>query len=52
MAVMVLSTPEMAEELFLAPSTVRAHTSIIYKKLDVHTRREFDGIVASRMGDA
>lgn len=47
-----MSAPEMAEELFLAPSTVRAHTSNIYRKLDVHTRREFDGIVASRTGGA
>ena len=32
---------EIAEELFIAPSTVRAHISRIYEKFDVHTRQEF-----------
>ena len=32
---------EIGEELFLAPSTVRAHTSNIYRKMGIHTRAEF-----------
>lgn len=32
---------EIAEELFIAPSTVRAHVSRIYEKFDVHSRQEF-----------
>jgi len=35
-----LSSPEIAEQLFVAPSTVRSHTKSIYGKLDVHSRRE------------
>ena len=32
---------DIAEQLFIAPSTVRAHISRIYEKFDVHTRQEF-----------
>ena len=32
---------DIADELFIAPSTVRAHISRIYEKFDVHTRQEF-----------
>ena len=35
-----LTIAEIAEELFIAPSTVRAHISLIYEKFDVHTRQE------------
>lgn len=35
-----LSVPEMAEELFIAVSTVRSHVKSIYGKLGVHRRRE------------
>ena len=35
-----LSSPEIAEQLFVAPSTVRSHTKSIYGKLDAHSRRE------------
>ena len=35
-----LSSTEIAEELFIAPSTVRSHIKSIYGKLDVHSRRE------------
>jgi len=35
-----LSSTEIAEELFIAPSTVRSHVKSIYGKLDVHSRRE------------
>lgn len=31
---------EIADGLFIAPSTVRAHISRIYEKFDVHTRQE------------
>lgn len=37
-----MSTSDMARELFLAPSTIRAHTSNIYKKMGVHSRAEFE----------
>jgi len=33
-----LSVPEMADQLFIAPSTVRSHIKSIYSKLDVHRR--------------
>ncbi len=35
-----LSAPEIAEELFCAPSTVRAHTTHIYQKMGIHSRKE------------
>jgi len=35
-----LSTREIAEELFIATSTVRSHIKSIYGKLAVHSRRE------------
>ncbi|MBR2836103.1 MAG: helix-turn-helix transcriptional regulator [Coriobacteriales bacterium] len=40
-----MSTKEIAAEFYLAPSTVRVHTSKIYQKLDVHNREEFDKLV-------
>jgi LuxR family transcriptional regulator, maltose regulon positive regulatory protein len=33
-----LSSPEIAREMFVAPSTVRSHLKSIYRKLDVHSR--------------
>ena len=38
-------TAQIAEELFLAQSTVRVHTSSIYKKLDIHSRKELDKLL-------
>lgn len=38
-----LTAPEIAEELFLASSTVRVHTSNIYRKFEVHSRKELRG---------
>ena len=35
-----LSVPEIAQELTLAPSTVRSHVRVIYSKLGVHGRLE------------
>jgi LuxR family maltose regulon positive regulatory protein len=35
-----LSVPEIAQELTVAPSTVRTHVRIIYSKLGVHRRLE------------
>lgn len=35
-----LSTPEIAQELIVAPSTIRTHVRNIYHKLDVHNRFE------------
>lgn len=35
-----LTTPEIADQLFVAVSTVRTHVKNIYGKLDVHRRRE------------
>jgi LuxR family transcriptional regulator, maltose regulon positive regulatory protein len=33
-----LSNPEIAERLYLSVNTLRAHTTHIYQKLDVHNR--------------
>jgi LuxR family maltose regulon positive regulatory protein len=35
-----LSSTEIADQLFVATSTVRSHTKAIYGKLGVHTRLE------------
>ncbi len=35
------SIAQIADELFLAPGTIRAHTSNIYRKMDVHSRASF-----------
>jgi LuxR family maltose regulon positive regulatory protein len=35
-----LSAPEIAQELVVAPSTVRSHLKAIYRKLEVHGRHE------------
>lgn len=42
-------TAQIAEELFLAQSTVRVHTSSIYKKLGVHSRKELDKLIDCQM---
>ena len=43
------STKEISEALFIAPSTVRAHTSRIYEKFGVHSRAELvEAATASR----
>ena len=43
-----MSQQEIAERLVVAPGTVRAHVSNIYKKLDVHSRNEFDVLCWSK----
>lgn len=35
------SISQIADELFLAPGTIRAHTSNVYRKMGVHTRVDF-----------
>jgi LuxR family transcriptional regulator, maltose regulon positive regulatory protein len=35
-----LSAPDIAEQLYVAPSTVRSHIKSLYAKLDVHNRGE------------
>ena len=35
-----LSTPEIAQELVISVHTVRSHVKSIYRKLDVHQRRD------------
>lgn len=44
------SISEIAEALFLAPGTVRAHTSNIYRKMGVHTRAELFEAVENAKG--
>ncbi len=39
------TSQEAANELYLASSTVRVHSSRIYQKLGVHSREEFDALV-------
>jgi DNA-binding CsgD family transcriptional regulator len=40
MAARGLSTPEIAQALFVTPRTVETHLWHVYRKLDIHTRRE------------
>lgn len=40
------SLSEIADELFLAPGTIRAHTNNIYRKLGVHSRSELISAIA------
>lgn len=40
---------EIADLLFIAPSTVRAHASRVYEKFGVHSRQEFDALVMRAM---
>jgi LuxR family maltose regulon positive regulatory protein len=35
-----LSTPEIADELYLSVHTIKTHVKHLYAKLDAHTRRE------------
>jgi LuxR family maltose regulon positive regulatory protein len=35
-----LTLPEIAAELELSPDTIKTHTRVIYRKLDVHNRRD------------
>ena len=41
------SYDQIGEELFMAPSTVRAHASRIFKKFGIHTRQELQDKAAS-----
>jgi len=41
-----LSNKEIAQRLFIAPSTVKVHMRTIYRKLNVHKRREAAAIAA------
>jgi DNA-binding CsgD family transcriptional regulator len=40
MAAQGLSTPEIAQALFITPRTVETHLWHAYRKLDIHTRAE------------
>ena len=35
-----LSNKEITERLFIAPGTVKRHTNTVYRKLNVHSRRD------------
>ncbi|GAB6909718.1 Transcriptional regulatory protein LiaR (fragment) [Desulfosarcina cetonica] len=35
-----LSNKEIADRLFISPITVKRHTANIYRKLNVHSRRQ------------
>jgi predicted ATPase/DNA-binding CsgD family transcriptional regulator len=43
-----LTNPQVAERMFVAPSTVKTHLSHIYRKLEVHSRAELGALVARR----
>ena len=40
-----MSNAETASELFIAPGTVRAHTSRMYAKMGIHSREELDDLM-------
>jgi DNA-binding CsgD family transcriptional regulator len=42
-----LDSNEIANALFLAPSTIRAHISSIYKKLGIHSKKELRALMRS-----
>lgn len=46
------SVKEIEEELFIANGTVKAHLQHIYRKLDVHSKRELCALVGSRIDSA
>ena len=46
------SVKEIEEELFIANGTVKAHLQHIYRKLDVHSKRELCALVGSRIDNA
>ena len=39
------TVPQIAEELYVAQTTVKTHTSSIYKKLGIHSRRELFALI-------
>ncbi len=41
------STAAIGEGLFISPSAVRSHATNIYRKFGVHSRQEFDELIAS-----
>jgi DNA-binding CsgD family transcriptional regulator len=40
MAAHGLSSPEIAQALFVTPKTIETHLGHVYQKLDIHTRAE------------
>jgi LuxR family maltose regulon positive regulatory protein len=44
-----LTSTEIADELYISPSTVRSHIKSIYSKLDVH--RRYDAVERARALD-
>ena len=40
-----MSNAEVASELFIAPGTVRAHTSRMYAKMGIHSREELNNLL-------
>lgn len=39
------TAPQIAEELYVAQTTVKTHTSSVYKKLGIHSRRELFALI-------
>ena len=46
--VMGKSATEISEELFISNGAVRAHSSRIYDKFGVHSRKDFDALFSER----
>ena len=44
------SSKEIAEELFIAPSTLKVHFRTIYQKADVHSKQELLNSIRAMRG--